>query len=218
MTDTTWAALKDKKQQLLRKATDGSVFVAPIGSTAITALTAGSGSALQTLPSGYEDVGWTTDDGAQFARSVDGSNTTSWGSVEPTRSDITKDTTTLKFVAQETKLLTIGLYLGIDTSGLTADATTGELIVPRPSVPVNPYYRVLMLAVDEGDGGEIYIGRFLARARVTDYDDQPYKNDDNVIGYGVTMTGYEDSTLGFSEEQFFGGPGWKALLADMGLA
>jgi hypothetical protein len=74
----------------------------------------------------------------------------------------------------------------------------------------------MSLAVDLGDAGEIYIGRFLPRAKVTGYSEQSFGGGDDPISWGVTFTGYEDSTLGFSESWLFGGPGWNALLAEMG--
>src|SRR5690606_25330555 len=36
------------------------------------------------------------------------------------------------------------------------------------------------------------------------------------LGWPVTMTAYKDAALGTSERYYFGGPGWAALLADMG--
>jgi hypothetical protein len=37
------------------------------------------------------------------------------------------------------------------------------------------------------------------------------------VQYPLTFTGYEDSTAGTSHEWLFGGPGWKALIAKMGI-
>lgn len=217
--------LKQKQTELIRKALDGSVFLNPDLSAAseIEALTADSVSdpgtpELQALPEGYEDLGWLTGDGAQFSRDVSTSEVTSWGSVSPTRTDITADTTTMSVTAQETKLLTIGLATGIDLSALTPDATTGEFSVAKPSRPKSKHYRVLSLAVDNGDGGEIYIARFLPRAKVTGFSEQSFGSGDDPITWGVTFTGEEDSDLGYSERWIFAGPGWQALLTDMGFS
>ena len=76
---------------------------------------------------------------------------------------------------------------------------------------------VLSLAVDQGDAGEIYIARFLPRAKVTGYSEQAFGGGDDPITWGVTFTGEEDSTLGFSESWLFGGPGIKALADKMKL-
>ena len=215
--------LKNKQAELIRKALDGSVFLNPDLSAVseIAALTADSVATpgtpeLKALPAGYEDLGWLTSDGAQFSRDVSTSEVTSWGSVSPTRTDITSDTTTMSVTAQETKLITIGLATGVDLSALTPDAVTGELSVAKPSRPKSKHYRVLSLAVDQGDGGEIYIARFLPRAKVTGFSEQSFGGGDDPISWGVTFTGEEDSGLGYSERWIFAGPGWNALLTDMG--
>lgn len=218
-----YASLKNKQTELIRKALDGSVFVCDdlAALTAIAALTEDSATEpgtpiLSDLPAGYDDLGWLTNDGAQFSRDVSTSEVTSWGSVSPTRTDVTSDTTTMSVTAQETKLLTVGLATGADLSAITADATTGEVVIAKPSRPKSKHYRVLSLAVDNGDAGEIYIARFLPRAKVTGYSEQSFSGGDDPVTWGVTFTGEEDSDLGFSESWLFGGPGWQALVADMG--
>lgn len=214
-------ALKNKQTELIRKALDGSVFLADVTAGAITNLTtytAGPPAVidLTPLPTGWDDLGWLTGDGAQFSRDVSSSEVSSWGSVTPTRTDVTADTSTLTVVAQETKLLTIGLATGADLSGITPAANTGEVSIAKPSRPKSKHYRVLSLAVDQGDAGEIYIGRFLPRAKVSGYSEQSFGGGDDPITWGVTLTGEEDSTLGYSERWLFGGPGWNALLTQMG--
>ena len=224
-----YEALKNKQTELIRKALDGSVFLssdltvtgaiatlttwreAVVGPPAIPA-----GVDLAPLPVTYEDLGWLDTAGAQFSRDVASSEVTSWGSVSPTRTDVTSDTTTLSVTAQETKLLTIGMATGADMSQVKAAFRTGEVSIAKPSRPKPKHYRALSLAVDQGDGGEIYLGRFLPRAKVTGYSEQAHGGGDDPIAWGVTMTGEEDSTLGYSERWFFGGPGWLALLSDMG--
>lgn len=216
-----YSALKNKQAELIRKSLDGSVFLAPLTAGAITELTqftAGTPGVidLAPLPEGYDDLGWLSGDGAAFSRDVGTSEVTSWGSVNPTRTDITSDTSTLTVTAQETKLLTIGLYTGADLTGIVPDAETGEVSIAKPTRPKARSYRVLSLAVDEGPGGEIYLGRFLPRAKVTGYSEQAFGGGDDPVSWGVTFTGEEDSALGYSERWLFGGPGWNALLEQMG--
>lgn len=216
-----YETLKNKQNHLIRKALDGSVFVAPITAIAVTDLTTYTAGPpvvvdLTALPAEYEDVGWISDDGAQFSRDVETSDVTSWGSVEPTRRDITSDTTTLAIACQETKKATIGLYSGADMDAVVPDPDSGEVSIAKPARPSSRSYRVLTLAVDLMDAGEVYVARFLPRAQVTDFDDQSFTSGDDPIMYSVTFTGYMDATLGYSERWLFGGPGWLAALEDMG--
>jgi hypothetical protein len=213
--------LKNKQTELIRKALEGSVFLADVTAAPIADLTSYTAGPpvtidLAPLPTEWDDLGWLSNDGAAFSRDVSTSDVTSWGSVSPTRSDVTADTSTLTVVAQETKLLTIGLATGADLAAVTPAANTGEGSIEKPARPSSKFYRVLSLAVDLGDAGEIYIGRFMPRAKVTSYAEQSFGGGDDPISWGVTFTGYEDSVLGYSERWIFGGPGWNALLTEMG--
>ncbi len=212
-----YATLRDKKTELIRKARDGSAFIAPTSVAAITTLTTGAGKDLTALASGYEDLGWTSTDGVSYSRETETSDVRSFGSVEPTRSDVTSDTMTMGVTAQETKLLTLQLYTGADLSTLEAAVTTGEVQIEKPARPGFRYYRVLGLFVDDTDAGELYVARFMPRARVTEFGEQQFTDGEDPISYPLTFTGYEDSTLGYSHKWFFGGPGWYALLDEMNI-
>lgn len=219
MAGSAYDDVQQRNAALIFKALQGSVFVAPYSASAITALTDPADKLLAALPSGYEDVGWTSDDGAQFGRDVDVSDVTGWGSVEPLRSDVNSDVTTLQIACLETKKATIGLYTGADMTAATPDGTSGELSIEKPSRPSFRYYRVLALAVDLTDDGEYYVARFLPRARVTDFGEQSYQSsDDSPVTWEVTLTSYQDPVLGFAEKYIWGGPGWAARLASMGFS
>ncbi len=212
-----YSALRDKKNQLIRKARDGSVFAAPFSAAAITNLTSGASAALVALPTGYKDLGHISTDGASFGRETTVSEVRSFGSAEPTRSDMTSDTITMSVTAQEHKLITLGMYTGADLSAATATAVTGEFQIAKPTVPGINFYRILGLFVDRTDAGDIYIGRFMPRAQITELGEQAFGDGDDPIAFPMTFTGKEDSVLGYSHKWIFAGPGWLALLADMGI-
>lgn len=214
-------ALKLQQTELIRKSLGGSVFVAEATATDITTLTQVTGTApnevhdLLALPTGFEDLGLLTDAGAVFNTETTTSDVTSWQMTTPSRSDITAETSTLQCIAQETKLLTLGLYTGAATAGIEAAATTGDLVIKKPQRPSSRFYKVLSLAVDETEDGEIFIARYLPRAKVTGRGGMSFDKSDNAIQYDTTFTGYFDTTYGASEAWMFGGPGWLALLATM---
>lgn len=216
-------AVKELQTELIRKATGGSAFIAPATADVITSLTQTTGTApnqvidLLAFPTGYEDGGLLTNDGMGWATETTSSDVESFQLTSPSRSDITSETSTLNVTLQETKLLTLGLYTGIDTSGVEAAAGTGEVQIKKPLRPSGRFYRVLGLAVDENEFGEIYVARFLPRAKVTGKGEQQYGKSDNAIQYPVTFTGYFDSAYGSSETFIFGGAGWEALLTQMGI-
>lgn len=219
-------SLQDLKTHLIRKALTGSVFVADATATDIgNALTQVTGTApnevhdLLPLPSGWtdSDLGYTTDAGVQLNTESTTSDVNSWQSVSPTRSDVTAETTTLQVVAQETKGLTIALYTGMALAGIEAAAGTGDLIIKTPQRPNTRFYKVLALARDEDEMGEYFMGRYLPRAKATGRGGQVFDKSDNAIGYDVTFTGFYDATYGTAQSYIFGGSGWAARLADMGI-
>lgn len=216
MAGSSYDALSDKKQNLIRKARKGSVFAAPHSAGDIVTLTDTTDKLLKALPTGWFDLGWISDDGAQFSSNIDTSDVSSWGSVTPTRTDITQESTELQIAVQETNLNSIGMYVGVSTAGVTPDATSGEVKIVKPLQPLKQQYHLLVLAVDESDAGEIYIGRYLPNAEVTDKDDQAFSSGDDPLVWPVTFSARPDTTLGCSEMWLFGGPGWFALLDDMG--
>lgn len=212
----SYAALQDKKAELIRKALDGSVFVAPMSVPSLGALTTVGGELLP-LQAGWGDLGHLSTDAAAFARATEMSENRSFGSIESTRVDVTSDVITMAITAQETKLQTIGLYTGADVAALRATAGSGELAIAKPDRPKPRHYRVLGLFVDEIEEGEIYFGRYMPRARITELGDQNMGEGDDPITYPMTFTGFKDSLAGFSHRWHWAGPGWRALLALMGI-
>lgn len=212
-----YAALRDKKNELIRRAKDGSIFVANMDVTAPVALTELTGAGLIVLdPADWTDLGWINTEGVTYDRETESVDTSSFGSSEATRSDVTRDEISLSCTAQETKALTMAITTGADIDAIKANATTGEVQVAKPTRPKLRYYRVLGIFLDhDDDGEEIYFGRFMPRAQVNDFGSQGYNQDETGISYPMTWRGKEDSTLGFSHKWFWGGPGWKALLTTM---
>jgi hypothetical protein len=210
----TFADIENKKSQLIRKSLDGSAFIAPNDAEPIDYLTDETGGLL-VLPEDWDDVGYLTTDGMPHSRAVTTSDITSFGRTTPTRSDITADTTTITIAAQETKLLTIGLATGADLTGVIPRAG-GEVRFRKPRTPAQRTYRLLTMAVDTTEDGEIYIARFFPQAKVTAYADQAFTGGDEALLWGTTFTAQFDDTLGFSESWHFGGSAWEALLLDAG--
>lgn len=213
-----YAALRDKKNELIRRAKDGSIFVANMSVAAPTSLT-GTDSGLTVLdPEDWTDLGWITTEGVTYDRETESVDTNSFGSSEATRSDVTRDEISLSCTAQETKALTMAITTGADIATIKANAVSGEVSIAKPTRPKLRYYRVLGIFLDHDDNGaEIYFGRFMPRAQVADFGSQGYNEDETGISYPMTWRGKEDSTLGYSHKWFWGGAGFKALLTDMGI-
>lgn len=210
-----YADLATKKNELIRKSLTGSVFIGSMTTPDLVSLTSGAGAALAALPEGWEDLGWVTKDGVGYGRETEQSEVTSFGSQEPTRTDQVSDVLSMTVTAQETKLLTLGLYIGVDTTGLEAAAVTGELRIAKPEFASNYHYRVLGLFVDEIEEGEIYMARYFPYAKITERGEQTMSDGDDPVTYSLTFRAENYSLSGTSAEWIFGGPGWLALLDSM---
>lgn len=215
-------SIKKHQSELIRKALSGSVFIAEATADGIEDLTQATGTApnqvidLAPLPTDYFDLGLLSDDGVSHSSETTSSDITSWQSISPTRSDITAENTTITLLAQETSLVNLALHSGSAFSSLIPDAATKELSIPKATRPSSKFYRLLTLAVDENEFGEIYLARYFPRAKITGKAEQAFSKGDVPIGWGMTFQGYEDSDVGYSERLIFGGPGWVGLQAKMG--
>jgi hypothetical protein len=212
-----WSTIKKHQEDLIRKALDGSVFSAPMSAAVVAALTSGPTGALAALPSNYNDFGVISGDGVTYSVGERTSDVTSWGYVNPSRTDIIGRDVTVKFLCQETNLQTLQAYTGADLTAVATTPSSAELDIQVPGTGQQKYMRLLTISVDQAaDGsGDIYIARFLPKASITAIDDQKQSADD-AIAYGFTLTAHVDDAVGYAVSHMFGGPGWKNLVLKMG--
>lgn len=213
-----FASIQSLQSNLIRKFITGSVFVTNDLDDALPArLTDATGDPIA-LTGAWEDLGMLSEDGAQFASDTTVSDTTAWQSVEPARSDLVSKSNTLAVACRETKRATIEAYTGKDLSEVTA-APGGAIVFDDDATPTFRFARVLAIGADlAAEGGPIYFGRGLHRARVTAVDDQAINKGDDGLPWGVTFSGFVDPVAKSSQRWYFEGPGWNYALAAAGFA
>lgn len=212
-----YTSIAHRQSQLIRKALQGSVFVAPYSATAITSITTGSSMDIAPLPTGYVDVGMIDKKNAvTWANKVTATDVMAWGDVYPARKDITAVDGHLTFTMLETNKQSLQLSLGMDLSTTPLDNTTKELKINQPARPNLIYYRVLGLFQDGTGTNAIYVARFYPRAVVTDITDQKWDDDADCLTWTVTLSPLNDSTAGTPCTHFFAGPGWASQLSATG--
>lgn len=204
----TYASVINENADLIRKGLNVAVFIAPESETTeITDLLDASDQL--DIPAAYSHVGLIEkDQGATWSSDVENSDVNSVGHAEPTRRDITSDVTGLQFTAQESKALTIGLFEGMDLSGVKAKAagsTHSTVSYDKPDRPAPIRHRVLVLAKD-GDGpNAFYFAKWLPNCQVTDKSEQEWK-EDTEVQYNVTLTAFLDAEFGTSVRTLWGIP------------
>jgi hypothetical protein len=217
MTAPTIDDLAELKNELIRKALRGFIAVADLSVPAPTAITDSDSNPLP-LAAGWDRLGnISKKTGIGFSRDTTASDIESWGQNDPTRTDITKDVNGAKFECQETRRATLEMYYNLDLSTIVPDPASGEVSFAQPTSLRTIYRRIFFLASDGYGEDEIFIGKLMPRFMISKVDDQNW-NDDDAMAYGITGNAKVDSALGFSVKHFFGGPGWKNLLSEMGFA
>lgn len=162
----------------VRVAVTGEVLV---GATTATAPTGTGGTT-----TGFNGLGYVSDDGVTETRDRSTNDIKAWQNGDTVRTVITDATLTYQFTLIETKKETVELYYG---TTVTASATEGNFVV----VPANTGGRKSFI-LDVVDGAEL-IRVYIPQGEVTEVGDRVYANGDP-IGYDVTITAYNDSTLG----------------------
>lgn len=200
--------INELKNGLIRKALSYGIFVADEDAAIVTAPFDGSG-LLQTLPTGYVPMGYTTDDGVTFSGDFSTSDVTSGQSAKPTRSDVETDTITAAFVPQETNAAAVAVFENLALDDLAAIGTE-TWNWQRPLVPATIYRRMVFIARDYALGQPLYIVRHLPKALRTEREDEQWVRTE-ALTRGVTFTGFHDEAAGTDAETWIDGPGWRAL-------
>jgi len=208
----TFGDLVTHKDELWRKALGIVIAIAPMSVDPVTSIIDTDGT-LKALPTGWHQLGRLSEDGATWPRETDVSELFGNGSTGPGRSDIRRSTKRGQLTLLESKRRVLELVQGIDLSTVTAAATTGkEVTWDEPEIPTYPYMRMLAIARDITDGGEMYIGRQFLRTKVTDVGDETWSDQDQTMSSPLTFTAYHDTTAGTAVRHFRGGVGFAEIV------
>lgn len=215
------ASLAKRQGELILKPMEGIIGSADmdtelLDSFRLTTATVANGPITLTSLTQYEQLGWVSkSDGITFSSDTEQEDVESFGSPEPTRTDIIRDVTSSQFVCQETNKAVLEHYHNVDLSAVEPDEFSGEVQFDNPSSPNTTYRRMIFLSQDGRPGNEIWIAKLMPRASVTAKADQQHGGGTE-LNYGMTVTATVDDELGFSVRHIFAGPGWRKNLAKMG--
>jgi hypothetical protein len=208
---------------LIRKPLSGVVFVAPYSAAALALITTGAGAAntldTATISANHKTLGKVSNDGITFGNSVSKQETRGFGDIYPARIDVDGQSVTLSWSALETNVRTIDEWTGVTQVGTgQLAATTKELIISMPPLPVIRDKRVLALFKDSNpDGtGEIFLGVYLLRANIIQNGDVSFNFTEGGLQYPLQANALNDDVAGTPVRLFMGGPGWQSLFTAMG--
>lgn len=216
---SAFADVQAHNDGLVRKALDTIIAVAPMSEPALTSILDDTSGDLAPLPANWAQLGRLSEDGTNFARETELSEIFGHGSVDPARSDIRRSIKRASFTLLETRAEGIRLAQGVEDLGETSSLTTGgttEVTWDETSAPTYPYMRLVAVARDITDAGEIYIARHALRCKVTEVGEEVWSDQDQAMTTPLTFTFYVDETEGTPLRHFRGGPGYGQIVEDEG--
>lgn len=213
----TFEELREAKGSLIRKALGGFIVVAPMSVDVPDKFIAADGSLVDLKALGYKRLGWLTKgDGINFSRDIEQQEVESFGALEPTRVDFTKDVTSAAFRCQETNKQVLEMYYNLDLADVKADKNN-EFSFENEAQPSTIYRRMIYIAKDGNGADAKYIIKTMPRAIVSEVQEQAWSSESE-LSYGLTVKATQDDELGYSVRHTFGGPGFAGLLKDMDFA
>ncbi|MCF8605153.1 hypothetical protein L5I01_17500 [Gordonia sp. HY442] len=132
----------------------------------------------------HTNLGYISDDGVTENRDEDNEEFTPWQENSPIRIEITKSTVSFEFTLWQSTAATAGFYFGVSKDDMFKNAD-GSVYFEEGGKPDLKRNQVVLTVVD----GEHARRIVLANAQVTERQEISYKSDE-MIGYGVTVTGY----------------------------
>lgn len=171
----------------VRVGVDGVVSSAPKGTTAPTAVDSALGA-------GWVDLGYVSEDGVTESNATTTEKVRAWQRNAVVRTLITEGETTFACTLLQTNADTLKEYYGLETADI--NTTSGSFV---SSATVDRPHRSYVIDVIDGDE---LIRKYLPDGQITEVGDQVFQNG-APIGYEVTITAYDDATLGGSVKHFF---------------
>lgn len=207
--------VRGAQSHLIRKALGGFILIAPMSVQMPEKFTGANGALIDLKAAGFTSLGWLTKgDGVNFSRETENQETESFGALEPTRVDFTKDVTSAAFRMQETNKAVLEVYYNTDLSDVKPDEN-GEFSFVNESQPDTIYRRMIYIAKDGNGPNAKYIIKGMPRAVLSEVQEQAW-SPESELSYGLTVKATTDDELDYSVRHSFAGPGFKALAADMG--
>lgn len=205
------------QRELIFKPLEAHVFGAPMSAAAVQFITSGVGAELAELPVGWFDYGLCLKgDGITWGRDQNQSGIEAIGYRDPVRIDVITDNFNMQFTALETNRHTIETSLMQDLTLVTPALITGEVAFDQ-KVNKPPAQRLLTIARDGSGDDTVFIGRQFYAGQVAETGEQVLSDADNgALGWQLNVQGLVDSTAGVAVRHYFGGPGWRKRLVDMG--
>lgn len=195
---TTFAAAKDKRDELILAPLDCLVLVKEYDGVIPEAITDSEGKL--TKLEGFKTIGEFQKDagvGLSFSRDVDGPE--GYGSRGKRRYIVSSEGLTVSVTAQESRLNTLGLVYDLDTKSLVVNGkgnqADGGFIGKKQKGTRLPEYTVIIIGMDGLPGQEVFPVWIVPKATMTSASDISL-SDSGALEYGLEFEATEDAAYG----------------------
>ena len=195
------------ERALIRKIQKAVAFLAPTSVDLPESLFDVGGTLVYLKAAGFLPVGMVTPEGYSFGRDISKEDVSALGYASAVRSDITEVARSVTFTPLETgRKHMLELTYGTDLSAVTQDATTGEVVINEPDLPVGQEYRLLVLGSDGPAADNWILGRGYGSVKLASTDSQTWGTGDPVQ-QPLTFDVFTDTEIGTPVRHYMGGTG-----------
>lgn len=195
-------------RSLVRKIQKAVAFIAPKSVDLPESLFDTVGSGLKDLKAdGWIPLGLVTPDGYTFSGEREKEEVDALGYATPVRSDTTKVPRTISMTLLETgKKAVEELKRGVDLTGVTQDATTGEVVFDEPALPVDREYRLIVIGADGPADEEWIMGKGYGAVKLSESGEETW-GQEGAVSSEITLDVFTDDEVGTPVRHFLGGTG-----------
>lgn len=176
----------------------GNVRVAVTGAVRVAETTATPPTDAETVPVGFADLGYVSDDGVTETRDRSTEQIRAWQNAAVLREVVTEASVSYQLTLVETNKDTVELYYGS-----AVDPVDGSVVIDPAKTGGRKSY-----IIDVIDGDEV-IRTYIPEGEITEVGEQSYASSEPV-GYEVTITAYPSQALGGNSVKKF----YSSLVVD----
>ena len=202
---------------LVRKAKRAMGFIAPKSVELPEVITGPDSLPVDLKALGFKPIGLVTPDGYRFGRDVETDDVDALGYSSFVRTDVLRVARTIAFNPLQFGQRHLNeVRYGMDLSGVTPDATTGEIVFDEPDLPMDDEYRLIVVADDGPAANNWILGRGYGAVKLASADEEAWGQ--SVISNALTFNVFVDDELGAPVRHYLGGTGAKASADVLGYA
>lgn len=192
---------------LVRKVQKAVAFLAPKTVDLPETLFESVGSLVDLKAEGFLPVGMVSPDGYTFTREISKEDISALGYASAVRSDVTGVVRSISFTAIESfRRHMMELQYGTDLSAVTQSATTGEVVVDEPELPIGQEYRLIVLGSDGPATEEWIMGRGYGIVKLGTSGENTW-GQEGALAQQYTLDVFTDDEIGTPVRHYFGGTG-----------